>query len=38
MMYGVTPGPDVVQFLTGSQGRGLIRTVQQQTPIPFQAL
>lgn len=38
MMFGSTPTPDMIEQLTGGQGRGLIRTVQQQQPIPFQAL
>lgn len=39
VMFGGTKlQPDALQLLTGQQGRGLIRTVGQPYPMPFQAL
>jgi DNA segregation ATPase FtsK/SpoIIIE-like protein len=38
MMFGATIDDQAKELLTGQPGRGLIRTVQQQHPTPFQAL
>ncbi len=38
MLFGKVESDTLRPLITGKQGRGLIRTVKQATPLPFQAL